>query len=156
MRHGQGAKPLFLTVLAAPLMLGAAPPEAPSANRGSVVVEVDNVRNARGLVRACLTSDADDFPVCTEERDRHADTPAAPGKVMLRFNGVPQGRYAIAILHDENANGKIDKAMGMMPREGFGFSRDAPLRMGPPRFGDAAFAVEPGDTRLRVKMRYLL
>ena len=66
------------------------------------------------------------------------------------------GRYAIALLHDENENGKADRALGMMPREGFGFSRDAPVRMGPPKFHDAAFEMVSQDRQMTIKMRYML
>jgi len=44
----------------------------------------------------------------------------------------------------------------MIPREGYAFSRDAPVRLGPPSFDQAAFAVGAGTTRQTVKMRYLL
>ena len=58
------------------------------------------------------------------------------------------------MVHDENANGKMDTMMGM-PREGYGFSRDAPVRMGPPKFAAAAFVVEAGDVVQPLKMRYM-
>lgn len=64
------------------------------------------------------------------------------------------GDYALALVHDENGNGRMDTFLGM-PREGFGFSRDAPVRFGPPRFEDARFALE-GSQTLVVTMRYLL
>jgi uncharacterized protein (DUF2141 family) len=53
--------------------------------------------------------------------------PAASNDVIA-FQHVLPGRYAVALFHDENANGRMDKML-MMPREGFGFSRDAPIRL---------------------------
>ena len=53
------------------------------------------------------------------------------------------GDYSLLVIHDENRNGKLDKMLGM-PREGFGFSRNPAIRMGPPRYGDVRFAVPPG------------
>ena len=66
------------------------------------------------------------------------------------------GKYAIALLHDENDNGKADRAMGMMPKEGYGFSRDAPVKMAPPKFSDAVFTQGEGASRMTIKMRYFL
>ena len=43
----------------------------------------------------------------------------------------------------------------MMPKEGFGFSRDAKIRMGPPHFDDAAITVASEDKDLAIRMRYL-
>ena len=73
----------------------------------------------------------------------------------ITFRGVAPGRYAIAVFHDENGNGKMDKAL-LIPKEGFGFSRDAPVRMGPPPFSAAAFDVADKDVRQSIKMRYML
>jgi uncharacterized protein (DUF2141 family) len=75
--------------------------------------------------------------------------------VSLDFADVVPGRYAIAVLHDENGNGKVDRALGLMPKEGFGFSRDAPVRMGPPSFKQASFDVA-GDASQTLRMRYML
>jgi uncharacterized protein (DUF2141 family) len=55
------------------------------------------------------------------------------GNPAITFANVAPGRYAVALFHDENANGRLDKVL-MVPKEGFGFSRDAPVRFGPPRF----------------------
>jgi uncharacterized protein (DUF2141 family) len=67
---------------------------------------------------------------------------------------VPAGRYAISLFHDENGNGRLDKAL-MIPSEGYGFSRDAPVVMGPPSFAEAAFVVEGGEQHQAIRMRYI-
>ena len=71
------------------------------------------------------------------------------------FNDVAPGEYAISLLHDENGNGKVDKAL-FLPTEGFGFSRDARVRMGPPKFSDAAVDIGAKDRQLTIRMRYML
>ena len=73
-----------------------------------------------------------------------------------KFNpvGFPAGRYAVSVLHDENGNGKPDMAV-MIPREGFGFSRNPVVRFGPPAFARAAFAVGPDNQRQTIRMRYM-
>ena len=60
----------------------------------------------------------------------------------------------MALLHDENANGKADMAL-VVPREGFGFSRNPAVRFGPPAFARAAFAIGPQDQRQTIRMRYM-
>jgi uncharacterized protein (DUF2141 family) len=92
-----------------------------------------------------------------EEKDPAARklTVAVTGPVTLDFGRVPEGRYAISLIHDENGNGKLDTRL-MIPREGYGFSRDAPVRMGPPKFAQAAFDVAGEPVRLAIRMRYLL
>jgi uncharacterized protein (DUF2141 family) len=122
----------------------------------AVTVTVSDVRSAEGVVRACMTADRARFPRCRGVPGAHSAVVPARGTIVLTFTGVAPGRYAIALLHDENANGKADRALGMMPREGFGFSRDAPVRMGPPSFDDAAFSVAGAPVTQRIRMRYML
>ena len=84
-----------------------------------------------------------------------SDRRPAAAKVVLVYRGLPPGRYAVSLFHDENGNGKLDTIAGI-PREGFGFSRNPPIRFGPPRFNSARFTVAGTGDRQQVKMRYLL
>jgi uncharacterized protein (DUF2141 family) len=135
--------------------LAVAVPAAP-AMAGDVVITVTDIRSAKGVVRACLTTRANVFPKCNKDPNAHRTVVPAAGKIEIRFTGVKPGNYAIALLHDENDNGKADRAMGMMPKEGYGFSRDAPVKMAPPKFTDAVFAIGEGLQRVTIKMRYFL
>lgn len=68
---------------------------------------------------------------------------------------VPRaGTYAIAVVHDENGNNKMDRAL-FLPKEGFGFSRNPTITTGPPRFSSASFAIDGPQTQ-SIKMRYML
>ena len=120
----------------------------------SVDVTVTDLRNSKGTVRACMTSAEQAFPKCQGVKGAHRATLAARGTVTFSFEGVKPGTYAIALLHDENNNGKADRALSMIPTEGYGFSRDAKVVMGPPSFADAAFAVAGSDQRQTIRMRY--
>jgi uncharacterized protein (DUF2141 family) len=130
-------------------------PAASTPSGAAVSITVSNLRNERGVVQACLTSVARHFPDCSHDpAARHMSVNARTGMV-LEFTNVPPGTYAIALLHDENGNGRADRVL-MVPREGFGFSRDAPVRMGPPSFDSAAFTVGTAAVRHTIRMRYML
>jgi uncharacterized protein (DUF2141 family) len=105
------------------------------------------------MIRICLTADPDNFPACVD--DAKALTRTLPASVhATSFSGLPQRGYALAIIHDENSNAKLDTIAGI-PREGYGFSRNAAVRFGPPRF-DAARFMLAGDAEMQqVKMRYI-
>ena len=132
------------------MVLGATPPPP------DVTVSITGMRSTKGVVRACMTGDAARFPKCAGDPRSHRLVVPASGNLKLTFKGVTPGRYAIALLHDENNNGKADRALMMMPTEGFGFSRDAKVRMGPPKFEDAAFDVAGIPISHTIKMRYML
>lgn len=135
--------------------VAAAVPAAP-ALAGDVVITVSDLRSSKGVVRACMTTRENIFPKCIKDPSAHRTVVRAGEKVEIRFTGVKPGNYAIALLHDENDNGKADRAMGMMPKEGYGFSRDAPVKMAPPKFTDAVLAIGDGMQRITIKMRYFL
>ena len=142
---------LLAALVAAPMLLSAAP--VPLVD---VRVTVTNVRSHEGVVRACMTADPERFPRCRGDSAAHALVVHADERLQLDFADVAPGTYAIALLHDENENGKADRVLGMMPREGFGFSRDARIHMGPPAFEDAAFAVRRAPVQQTIRMRYIL
>lgn len=129
---------------------------AAPAQAGEVVITVTDLRSAKGVVRACMTTRADIFPKCINDPNAHRTVVPAAQRLEIRFTGVKPGDYAIALLHDENNNGKADRAMGMMPKEGYGFSRDAPVNMAPPKFKDAVFTLGEGLSRFTIRMRYFL
>ena len=127
-----------------------------SSTGGKVSVTITDLRSAKGTVLACMTSDPERFPKCRGDANAYRTKVPAGEHVTITFDKVKPGRYAIALLHDENGNGKADRALGMMPKEGFGFSRDAPVKMAPPKFGDAAFDYSGKPTALTIRMRYML
>jgi uncharacterized protein (DUF2141 family) len=107
------------------------------------------------MVRLCLTRDRAHFPECNGDPFALKRSVAAAQAGSIRLGGVAPGRYALAVIHDENGNGRLDKFMGI-PREGFGFSRNPRIRMGPPRFDEVRFDVAAGNVRQIVRMKYLL
>ena len=78
-------------------------------------------------------------------------------KIAVQVKSLHTGAYAIALFHDKNDNGILDKmgALGI-PTEGFGFSKNPPLRIGAPDFASCQFFVpETGDTET-ITLKYLL
>lgn len=151
MRHRSRA---FAAVVTAGVLLASLPASS-TQGTSTVTIAVTGLRNTNGMVQACLTAEARFFPDCDRDPAAHRLSVHATSNMVLQFDDVPPGTYAVALLHDENANGRVDRML-MIPREGFGFSRDAPVRMGPPHFTDAAFALGPATARQTIRMRYML
>ena len=116
-------------------------------------VAIDHLRSTKGLIRVCLTADPDNFPACID--DAQAVTRSVPAKTpLVRFEGLPPGDYAVAVIHDANGNAKLDTFAGI-PREGFGFSRNPTVGFGPPRFSAARFALGAEAETQEIRMRYI-
>lgn len=154
MRHRPGALGALTRLVAggagAALLGGASAP-----SEEDVSVMVTGLRNGKGQVFACLTADPRAFPACkSDPAARQLVVPAGGDETVLDFGAVAPGTYAISLFHDENGNGKLDTVM-MMPKEGFGFSRDAKVRFGPPKFAAAAFTVGGAPAHQTIRMRYM-
>ena len=119
---------------------------------GDLIVEVTEIRNDRGVIRLALHNNPEEFP--EGERFRGFDEPANPGSIVVPIKDVPAGRYAAALLHDENQDGGMNTNFIGLPLEGFGFSRDAPVLLSAPAFEAAAFDVPHEGTRITIRVRY--
>ena len=151
---GTGRTVVALTVAAQALAFPAAAALAATpAATATLVVHIHNIRNGAGRVHVDLCGEAE---FLHDGCARKAEVPARAGAVTMTFAGVPPGRYAIQLTHDENGDGKVNRGLFGIPREGVGFSNDAPIRFGPPRFADAALTLAPGTRTVEVRMRYFL
>ncbi len=132
--------------LAAALALAAGP-----AGAGEVRVRVQGVRSDAGRVLVALCA-RDEF--LGRACGLVGSAPAAAGETEVVIRDVPPGVYAAQAFHDEDDDRDLDRGRLGLPLEGMGFSRDAPIRFGPPRFADAAVEVGPGGGILTFSMRY--
>ena len=141
---------LLAAALLAPVLACAAPPPS---EPGTLAIRVSNVRNARGMVHVDLCDQArflgDGCPYA-------ASAPAQTPVTTVVVRGLPPGRYAAQLFHDENANGRTDRNFLGIPKEGIAFSRDAPIRLSPPKWNDAQFIYPGGAQAIAVRMRYFL
>lgn len=64
------------------------------------------------------------------------------------------GTYAVAVFHDENNNHHLDTNFLGLPTEGYGFSNNAAISLGPPKFEAVRIAVQPGDNDVAIRLRY--
>lgn len=122
---------------------------------GEIDIRVQGLRNLEGEVRLCLTRDPAHFPGCEEDPAAIKRSVPARSAGLIRLQGVSSGVYALSLIHDENNNNRLDTFLAI-PREGFGFSRNPRLRMGPPRFDEVRFSVSGGRNPQVVRMTYLL
>ena len=73
--------------------------------------------------------------------------------VLVRFEPVPKGEYAIRFYQDENGNGKLDLGLFGIPKEGVGSSNNARGFMSAPALKDMLFEVS-GPTAQSMEVEY--
>ena len=119
-----------------------------------LTIEISGLRDAKGVVRLCLTANPHDFPDCKGHDAVSATVNASRTSIRYTFRAIPVGTYAIGAFHDANKNDKLDTMIGI-PREGFAFSRNPAIKPRAPYFNEASFKSN-GSPLPALKMKYLL
>jgi uncharacterized protein (DUF2141 family) len=118
-------------------------------------VQVLNIRNSTGTVDCALFESPEGFPT---EVLRSATNvmviKVRQTQARCDFADIPPGRYALAVIHDENMNGKLDTNALGLPTEGYGFSNDVQGLFGAPAFSAASFAYDGRTRDLTISLRY--
>ena len=120
----------------------------------NLTIEVKELRNSKGTVVFALYNRDDAFP------DEHYKKylKKLTGKIVngsssITFENLPEGKYAVNILHDEDNNGKIKKGM-ILPKEGIGFSNFQSIGFSnKPSFRKASFDLQ-SDKAIKIKIIY--
>lgn len=114
---------------------------------GSITATVPNVTSSNGEVLFAMYSE-DSF--MKKEPEFAAKSEIKNGKATAIFENVPEGNYAIVVLHDENGNGKMDFKAGGMPAENYGTSGNSMI-YGPPNWEDSNFDFDGTEKEMEIR-----
>ena len=119
-----------------------------STQAATLTIRAQGVQADRNMVYAGICDTSFDEATCPY-KDRGQ---ATAGTVELRIRNVKPGTYAIAVFHDVNGNGKLDRSFIGLPNEPYGFSNDVGRR-GPPNFEAARILVKEPTTTVVIPIR---
>ena len=118
-------------------------------------VTIQGIRNSIGTVDCALFDGPKGFPADVFHSAMKVVAMKVPKtEARCDFEDIPAGTYALVVLHDENMNGKVDTNWLGIPKEGYGFSKDAKAPLAPPSFATASFAYDGGTLGLTITLRY--
>ncbi|MFY9527393.1 MAG: DUF2141 domain-containing protein [Candidatus Acidiferrales bacterium] len=119
-------------------------------------IKVVGARNAKGKIGVTLFQDASGFPDNTSNAIRQQAVEIDPNTLTAQviFSDVPQGIYAVSVLHDENLNGKLDKNFMGIPKEGYGASNNPAKKRRAPTFDEAKFSLDAPEQTIEIKLIY--
>ncbi len=116
-------------------------------------VEVSSFRNTKGTLNCGLFTKASSFP--DGEGTATVRAPIDGTQGVCTFSNLRPGTYAVAVFHDENSNGKLDKNFVGIPTESYGVTNNRTHALSSPKWDESKFAVASGEpVILRVSMRY--
>lgn len=162
-------RPIVFGAISLPLLLGigllastsvvAAPTTPTTLPAGGIEVTL-RPRSAKGRIGCLLFASARGFPGDKKYakqalRVRVTRDTSGHYAARCRFVGVKPGSYAVAVLHDENNNDKMDRSFFGSPKEGYGVSNDAkPGTFSGPKYRAAKFRYDGKPRRLSIRLRY--
>lgn len=122
------------------------PPPGPAMH-----LRLSDVKSNKGNIRVALYNMSDDEFLEDGARIARIDVGAEEGEMEVCLPLPRAGAFSMAILHDEDADGRLD-----VFSEGYGFPNDPRLFFSPPDAEEASFSVKDGETvELPVTMKYV-
>jgi uncharacterized protein (DUF2141 family) len=130
------------------------PADVVMADTGAALrLDVGELRNTRGTLNCRLFAQPADFP--DGEGSATVRASIVGKQVSCAFANLAPGTYAVAVVHDENGNGRLDRNLLGVPSEGYGVSNNRTYALSAPRWDEAKFTLAANDqTVLRVSLRY--
>jgi uncharacterized protein (DUF2141 family) len=154
----KGAFMRIRCVLLFAVLVFASHPEAAFAQSSScpgIHIKILNIRNSTGTIACALFESPAGFPT---EYLRYATNMMAieirDTQARCDFVAIAPGTYALAVIHDENRNGKLDTNWLGVPTEGYGFSSDAKATLTAPSFSAAKFPHDGRILDLTISLHY--
>ena len=125
-------------------------PSEPAPAKSTLTVHITGFRNAKGKANIDLFRDGKGFPLdaASVVAAKKLEIDPKTLGVTAVFADLPQGVYAVTVIHDDNLTGKMEFDAAGIPLKGFGFSNNPDPTQGPPAPETATFALkQPRDDR---------
>lgn len=119
---------------------------------GTLVVEVQGITQPKGDLQIGVYNNAQDFG--KKEKVYIGKVVNVNGStVIVSLPQLPHGTYAIAVFHDKNKNGLLDKSLFGVPTEAYGFSNNVRGTFGLPDFDDAKFEFNSNKNKISLVIK---
>lgn len=123
------------------------------AGYGELRIEIANINAPQGTIWIGVYASEKDF--LNREHGRLLSVPVRQTRSLrARIEDLRTDRYyAIALFHDRNNNGELDRSFLGVPTEPFAFSGRLQSRWRLPRFTEVRFRLEPEHPPMRFYLR---
>lgn len=136
------------------LLLASLPGSAdPPATAGQVQVNLHNIQSACGTLYLAIYDQATTFEKGSEHHSLVNQVVNRLGTYTMSLNDLSPGQYAIAVYHDVNGNGDLDKNIFGIPKEPYGFSQNPRAKWSAPSFSETAFVVTDQPLQLAITLK---
>ncbi len=136
-----------------PVAIPAKSPATTTGPVGTLNIRISGLRSTSGNLCLSVFNRAEGFPA-QPNTDVKSHCVSAKQASRIQFDRLVYGDYAIAVLHDENSDGKVNSGMFGVPQEGFGFSRNPKVTMRSPSFQETAIPLNRREQNVSIRLNY--
>ena len=115
-----------------------------------IKVIVSNISPSEGKVEVSLFNSSDSF--MKEPYLQQSGPPDENGRFETEFVGLPEGEFAVVVVHDANNNGKLDAGFLGIGGESFGYSNNASPWFSRPDFDEVKVTVDVPGTLIEINL----
>lgn len=126
----------------------------PSEFGNEVIIELSNLRSTQGKILISIYDEPETFPKKKNMMEQKILSNIPGEKMIIRFGRLSLGTYAIAILHDENGDEKMNFNLLGFPTEGYCFSNNVRPKFRKPTWEEAKFELKNKHKRIYISMEY--
>lgn len=119
-------------------------------SQNSLSIEIQGVKSSSGTINIAIYNQAEGF-LKFDDVFKAERVAANKESTQFTITDLPNGEYAVAIFHDENANDKLDTNWLGIPKESIAFSNAKIKTFGPPSYKECAFNM---DRDMDLKMEF--
>jgi len=134
------------------LLLALAASPEPCGENGQLVIELGNIKEAKGTIWVGIYDSPENYLV-KEKAIVQGFKVEKAGATRLSIRDLPYGAYAVALFHDINDNGELDRNFFGIPTEPFAFSQPPRNKWRLPDFEEVSFQFRYNYQRLCVSLR---
>ena len=112
------------------------------------------IRNDRGFIAIGINKTPEGWPREPHLEYKWEKNRIENGVFTSVINDLPFGTYAISVLDDENRNLEMEMILGI-PKEGWGFSMNPPVKLSAPKFSACSFQFNRPTMQITIDIRYM-
>lgn len=118
-----------------------------------IILQVKHANSDEGWIRVLIFSEPKGFPDQIEKAMKSYSIKPKNKSIELDLSDIPEGRYAITAIHDEDGNGKLTTNSLGYPLEKYGFSNNPKVYFSSPSFEKVAIQVGKTSKRILINLR---
>ena len=139
----------FETLLASVLLAGLTSTPIKS-KKHDLEIDISNIKNLKGSVAIGIFNSENGFLIKGKEY-KTMTIKVNGSTVHCEFKDLPDGKYAVAVYHDENSDQKFNTNLLGLPKEAYGFSNNFKPVISIPKFSDTEFSLD-ADKKITIKL----